>query len=137
MRSLSVVFLASLLGALTLVVLPGMDHSGGGLSVRPAEAAPRVNITARCDGNPEKVIVENNTRRRITVNRVGSIYRPYDFEPKSFNKTIRRGRQATFESGPRANQNVISRQYIFNSSVGSREGARVGTSVGRFGDRCN
>jgi hypothetical protein len=130
------VFLASLFGVLAIVFL-GPVSSEGGLSVRPAEAAARVVVTARCDGNPERVIVKNNTRRRITVRRVGSIYRPYDYEPKTFNKTIRRGRSAAFESGPRANRNVISKQYIFNSDVGSREGAKVATSIGRYADRCN
>jgi hypothetical protein len=96
-----------------------------------------VNVIAKCDGNPEKVMVQNNTRHRIKVKKVGSIYRPYDYEPKTFSKAIRRGGQATFESGPAANNNVISKQYIFNSDVGSREGARVATSVGRFVDRCN
>ena len=51
--------------------------------------------------------------------------------------TLRRGRTITFESGPAADHNVISKQYIFNSDVGSKEGARVATSIGRFGDRCN
>jgi hypothetical protein len=136
-RPVSLVLLASLVGVLTLVALLGPVSPERGLAVRPADAASRVNVIARCDGNPEKVIVKNNTRHRIKVKRVGSIYRPYDFEPKTFNKTIRRGRSATFESGPAANHNVISKQYIFNSDVGSREGARVATSIGRFRDRCN
>lgn len=137
MRPLSLVFLASLVGALTLVVLLGPVSPERALSVRPAEAASRVLVTARCDGNPERVIVRNNTRQRIEVRRVGSIYRPYDFEPISVNRTLRRGRAITFQSGPAANRNVLTKQYIFNSDVGSREGARVATSVGRFADRCN
>ena len=137
MRPLSLVFLASLVGALTLVVLLGPVSPERALSVRPAEAASRVVVTARCDGNPERVIVRNNTRQRIEVRRVGSIYRPYDFEPISVNRTLRRGRTITFQSGPAANRNVLTKQYIFNSDVGSREGARVSTSVGRFADRCN
>jgi hypothetical protein len=32
---------------------------------------------------------------------------------------------------------VLANQYVFNSDVGSKEGARVGTSIGRFADRCN
>jgi hypothetical protein len=129
--------LALLVGMITLVVLLGPVSSDGALSVRAAEAAPRVTVTARCDGNPERVIVSNNTRRRIEVRRVGSIYRPYDFEPITVNRTLRRGRSITFQSGPAANRNVLTKQYIFNSDVGSREGARVATSVGRFADRCN
>ena len=81
--------------------------------------------------------MRNNTRQRIEVRRVGSIYRPYDFEPIAVNRTLRRGRTITFQSGPAANRNVLTKQYIFNSDVGSREGARVSTSVGRFADRCN
>ena len=137
MRSLSLVFLASLLGAITLVVFLGTGASKAGLSVNLAEAASRVDVTARCDGNPERVIVKNNTRRRITVRRVGSIYRPYSFEPITVNRTLRPGRAITFQSGPAAKRNVLTKQYIFNSDVGSREGARVATSVGRFADRCN
>ena len=91
---------------------------------------------ARCDGNPERVIVTNNTSRRIEVRRVGSIYRPYDFEPITVNRTLGRGRSIAFQSGPAANRNVLTKQYVFNSDVGSREGARVATSVGRFVGRC-
>jgi hypothetical protein len=96
-----------------------------------------VTVTARCDGNPERVIVVNNTRQRIEVRTVGSIYRPRSNEPFHVDRTLRRGRAITFQSGPAANRNVLSRQYVFNSDVGSREGARVRTSVGRFADRCN
>ena len=104
--------------------------------MRPVEAAARVTVTARCDGNPERVIVENNTRRRIEVTRVGSIYQPRSNEPFRVDRTLRRGRSITFQSGPAASRNVLSRQYVFNSDVGSREGARVATSLGRFADRC-
>ena len=48
-----------------------------------------------------------------------------------------RGASVTFESGYDANHNVLTRQYIFNSDVGSKEGARVTTSIGRYVDRCN
>ena len=137
MRPLSLVLLASLVSVLTLVVLLGPVSSERGLAVRPADAASRVKVTARCDGNPEKVIVENNTRHRIKVKRVGSIYQPRSNEPFRVDRTLRRGRTITFESGPAANHNVLTHEYIFNSDVGSKEGARVATSVGRFADRCN
>ena len=137
MRQLSLVFLASLAGVLAVAVFLGPVSSEGGLAVRPAEAAARVNVTARCDGNPEKVIVENNTRHRIEVRRVTSIYQPRSNEPFRVDRTLRRGRSIAFESGPAANRNVLTRQYVFNSDVGTREGARVTTSVGRSADRCN
>jgi hypothetical protein len=42
-----------------------------------------------------------------------------------------------FSSGSAANRHSLTKQYIFNSEVGSRKGARVATFVGRFVDRCN
>jgi hypothetical protein len=131
------VFLASLVGVLTLGFFLGPVSSERGLAVSPAEAAARVTVTARCDGNPERVLVSNNTRHRIEVRRVTSIYQPRSNEPFHVDRTLRRGRTITFQSGPAANHNVLTRQYIFNSDVGSKEGARVATSIGRFADRCN
>ena len=95
--------------------------------MRPAEAA-RVNVTARCGGNPEKVIVENNTRHRIKVKTVGSIYRPRSNEPFHVGRTLRRGRTITFESGPAADRNVMTHQYVFNRTWAprwAREGAHI------------
>jgi hypothetical protein len=107
-----------------------------GISSAPAEAASRVGVTAKCDGNPEKVIVQNNTRHRIKIQKVGSIYQPRSNEPFRVDRTLRRGASVTFESGYDADHNVLTRQYIFNSDVGSKEGARVATSIGTFVDRC-
>ena len=135
MAMIAIAFLLASALALALTMVGSAQERG--ISSAPAEAASRVGVTAKCDGNPEKVIVKNNTRHRIKIKKVGSIYRPYDYEPKTFNKILRRGGTATFESGPAANHNVISKQYIFNSDVGSREGARVATSIGRYVDRCN
>jgi hypothetical protein len=135
MAMIAIAFLLASALALALTMVGSAKE--GGISSSPADAASRVGVTAKCDGNPEKVVVKNNTRHRIKIKKVGSIYRPYDYEPKTFNKILGRGKTVTFESGPAANHNVISRQYIFNSDVGSREGARVATSIGRYVDRCN
>ena len=135
MAMIAIAFLLASALALALTMVGSAQERG--ISSAPAEAASRVNVIARCDGNPEKVIVENNTRHRIKIKRVTSIYQPRSNEPFRVDRTLRRGRQVTFESGPAANHNVLTRQYVFNSDVGSREGARVATSIGRFGDRCN
>jgi hypothetical protein len=42
-----------------------------------------------------------------------------------------------FASSSAANSQVLTKQYIFNSAVGSREGTKVATWVGRFVDCCN
>ena len=136
MAMIAIAFLLASTLALALTMVGSAKESGIS-SVRAADAAARVGVTAKCDGNPEKVIVKNNTRHRIKIKKVGSIYRPYDYEPKTFNKILGRGQTATFESGPAANHSVLTKQYVFNSDVGSKEVARVATSIGRFGDRCN
>ncbi len=135
--SISIIAVGLLLAsAVALALMMFGPNSERGISARPAEAAANVHVTAKCDGNPEKVLVTNNTHHRIKIRNVGSIYRPYDFEPISVNQRLGGGRTITFESGPSAHGNVLTKQYIFNSDVGSREGARVSTSVGRFVDRC-
>ena len=135
--SMSMIALGLLLAsALALTLMISGSTSERGISVRPAEAASKVRVVARCDGNPEKVLVTNNTHHRIKIRTVGSVYRPYDFEPIRVSKGLGGGRTVTFQSGPSAHGNVLTKKYIFNSDVGSREGARVATSVGRFVDRC-
>lgn len=109
--------------------------SESGLSPRPAEAAG-VKVVVKCAGGPEITRVENNTSHRVTVRKVGSVYRPRSNEPFRVNVTLRRGRAVIFESGYDANRNTLTRQYIYNNDVGGKEGARVSTSVGRFVDRC-
>lgn len=106
-----------------------------GISPRPAEAAG-VNVTVSCKSNPEKMTVENNTNNRITVKKVGSIHQPRSNEPFRVNVGLGRGQSVTFESGYDADSRTLTRQYIYDNEVGSKEGARVRTSMGGFVDRC-
>ncbi len=132
-RTWSVVSIAVLAGLLVLALALTTDVRG--ISPRPAEAAG-VNVSVACKSNPEKTRVENNTNHRITVKKVGSIYRPYSEEPFRVNVRLGRGQSVTFESGEDANSRTLTRKYIYNNDAGSKEGARVRTSVGRFVDRC-
>ena len=66
----------------------------------------------------------------------GSVYQPRSNKPFRVGVKLGAGRSVTFESGYDANSRVLTRQYIYNNDVGSKEGARVSTSVGRFTDRC-
>jgi len=50
---------------------------------------------------------------------------------------VRHATSITFECGPDADRHVLTKQYIFNSDLGSKEGARVANSVGSLVDRCN
>jgi hypothetical protein len=134
-RPMSVLSVALLAGIFTLFAFFG-PVSERGISPQPADAASKVGVTVRCEGNPETTRVENNTNNRIKVRKVGSIYQPRSNEPFRVRVKLRPDQAVTFESGQRANQNVLTRQYIYNNDVGSREGAKVKTSVGRFIDKC-
>ena len=135
MRPMSLMLTGLFVGMISLATFfsPASEQ---GISVRSAEAASKVKVVVNCYSNPETARVTNNTNRRIKVKKVGSIYKPRSNEPFRVNRTLRRGKSITFQSGYDAKRNVLTRQYIYNHDVGSREGARVRTSVGRFSDRC-
>jgi hypothetical protein len=118
-----------------LLVGPASER---GLSPHPAEArTPALAVTVACKATPETTRVKNNRNRAITVKTVGSIYRPYSYEPFRVDRRLGGGRSITFESGSGANQNKLTGSYIYNNDVGSREGARIVTSTGaRYVDSC-
>jgi hypothetical protein len=121
-----------------LVVAIAGPTSERGLSPHPAQARPpALTVTVACKATPEVTRVENNRNRNIKIKKVGSIYQPRSNEPFTVNRTLRANKTIRFESGSDANQNVLTRQYIYDNDVGSREGARVTTPSGRrFIDRC-
>ena len=131
---------ALLIGAVMAALVLAMSGptSERGLSPRPAEAVtPALTVTVACKAVPEVTRVENNRNRKITIKKVGSIYQPRSNEPFTVNRTLRAGGAIRFECGYDADQNVLTRQYIYNNDVGSKEGARVTTASGaRFVDRC-
>ena len=100
-------------------------------------ATPAVAVSVGCDGNPETTRVRNNTNHSVKINTVGSIYKPRSNEPFHVSRNLGAGKASTFETGYAANSNTLTRQYIYNSDVGRKEGARVGTLAGTFVDHCN
>jgi hypothetical protein len=138
MRSLTFVSVGLIVGVLMLFTLLA-TVSTWGTSPRPADAATRfgVTVTVACSTNPETTVVRNNRNRPITIRSFGSIYQPRPNEPIIVNNRILRpDRSVRFESGNAADMNGLPRQFIYNNDVGTREGARVRTSVGTIGDRC-
>src|SRR5918999_1675261 len=65
----------------------------------------------------------NNANRFITIKTVGSIYRPYTYEPFVVNRKLRPNRTITFQSGSKAKGgNELTTAYIYNSDVvGTKE----------------
>jgi hypothetical protein len=81
--------------------------------------------------------VKNNRNKAITIRAVGSIYRPFGYEPVRVERKLGAGKTVAFESGAGADRNVLTGSFIYNNEVvGSREGARVRTSVGTSIDKC-
>ena len=108
-----------------------------GIGTGPAEAAPAVEVVVDCDSNPESTQVRNNTNRAFKIKTVGSIYHPHTYEPFVVNRSLEPNRTITFQSGSQAKgRNELTTSYIYNSDVGSKEGARVRTSVGTSIDKC-
>ena len=128
-----------LLLACSLALLLTMmgPSSDGGISPRTAGAAtPAVKVSVSCKSTPEVTKVENNRSKSVTIRTVGSVYQPYSYEPVRVNRKLGGGKTITFESGSGANTNKLTGNFIYNNDAGSKEGAKVSTSVGRFSDRC-
>ena len=136
MSTMMLVLLLACALALALTLFTPVSERG--VAPRPAMArTPALKVTVACKATPEKTRVENNRNRAITIKTVGSIYRPYSYEPFRVDRRLRAGRTVTFESGSGANTNKLTGSYIYNNDVGSKEGARVVTKSGtRFTDRC-
>jgi hypothetical protein len=135
-RRLSLVMAAGLMLVLMTFAAFGPVFEKG-IAPRLAEAAPAVQVNVNCTSNPETTAVTNNTNKPIKVKKVSSIYKPRPgVEPVPVNRTLKPDKSITFESGQKADSNILTKQYIYENDVGSREGARVFTSVGRFIDKC-
>lgn len=131
--TLSVAIFSALFVVFSAVFGPTLES---GLSPRSAEAAGVV-VSVKCSAGPETTRVANNTGHRITIKKVGSIYQPRSNEPFTVSRTLRSGQAVVFETGYGANHNTLTRQYIYNNDVGTKEGARVTTGSGnRLVDRC-
>ncbi len=135
MSTMALGLLLAILLALSLTMFAPTSELS--VSPRPADAAtPAVTVSVSCKSTPEVTRVKNNRSRSITISTVGSIYQPYSYEPVRVNRSLGGGRTITFESGSGANTNKLTGSYIYNNDVGSKEGAKVSTSVGGFSDRC-
>ncbi len=135
-RSVWAVCLAVIVGVILMFLALPPAAGVGPLSTSSAEAASAVQVRVNCTSSPEVTRVKNNTNRRIIVKRVGSIHEPRDNEPFRMRVKVRPGKAVAFTSGSGARGKVLTGQYIYDNDVGSREGARVATSVGRFVGRC-
>jgi hypothetical protein len=137
MRRTALLVISALTAALVLTMTSGLVPKQG-LSPQPAQARlPALTVTVTCKATPERTHVKNNRNRAITIKTVGSIYRPYSYEPFRVDRRLGGGKSVTFESGSGANRNKLAGSYIYNNDVGSKEGARIVRSSGaRFFDRC-
>ena len=119
-----------------LVLLVALSASvGASWPVRHAQAAA-ISIRLGCYSDPEVVTITNNRSERIFISTIGPIYRPQSNQPFAVDRRLNAGAIITFHSGPNATRNVLTRQFIFNNSVGAAEGVKVVTNVGAFIFRC-
>jgi hypothetical protein len=130
--------LVSALTAALALTMTAAPVSKQGLSPQPAQARlPALTVSVACKVTPERTHVKNNRNTAITIKTVGSIYRPYSYEPFRVDRRLGGGKSVSFESGSGANRNKLTGSYIYNNDVGSKEGARIVAGSGaRFVDRC-
>jgi hypothetical protein len=94
-----------------------------------------VGIKLTCYGNPERTAITNNTRHTITIQTVGSTYRPNVTEPFHVNRLLNPGATITYQSGRGATRHVLTRSFIFYNND-ERDGVKVRTSIGTFTKHC-
>jgi hypothetical protein len=137
MRRTALLVISALTAALALTMIAG-PVSKQTLAPQPAQARlPALTVSVACKATPERTHVKNNRNRAITIKTLGSIYRPYSYEPFRVERRLGGGKSVIFESGSGANHNKLTGSFIYNNDVGSKEGARVVRSSGaRFVDRC-
>jgi hypothetical protein len=114
---------------------PGTQAGAATAQTQPA-ATSGVSVSVNCYSNPERVTIRNNRNRAITITSVGSIYQPRSNEPFYVYKRLGSGRSITYTFGSGSGPNRLTGAYIFNNDVGSSEGARIRTPLGRITDRC-
>jgi hypothetical protein len=98
-------------------------------------AVPKVTIGLHCLSTPETTRVTHTTAATITVETVGSLYRPRSNEPFTVNTKLGAGKSITYQTGAPATSHVLTHHYIYGNTATS-EGARVATSVGTFTKKC-
>ncbi len=138
-RRVSPVIAGALISGVVVAFALLAPVSGKGVGPRLADAAaPAVEVRVDCTSNPEITAFKNNTDESFTVEKVGSMYKPRSDEPFVFDvkAELEPGVTGWVETGPKADAYVLTTKYIYNDHVGSREGARVATSVGNFAARC-
>ena len=138
MRILKLPMILAMTLALVVPAYRGPAAVGPARGVASA-AVPAITVYAAYYTNPELPRIKNNRTYYITVRAIGSIYQPRSNEPFYKYFKLGPGKTVTFESGYAAtagNHYTLTRQYIYNNSVGTREGAKVITSAGTFYDRC-
>jgi hypothetical protein len=100
---------------------PGSPQGRGhaGRSFRPDGVAQLLQL-------PERVTIRNRRSSKITIQSVGSTYRPYSSEPFYVGKVLKPGKSVTYTFGSGGNLTGLS---IFNNDASS-EGVRVRTNKG-------
>lgn len=98
-----------------------------------------ISIVIDCHGRPELTTIRNTSPTPITLQALGSLYKPYDgIEPFALNLTLAAGESVTFQTGPGASEpGKLYGRPIYNDDEATAEGVRLETSAGTFTRMCN
>lgn len=123
--TIPVALAAALLFGASTIVAPPPNVDG---------ATPALKGTVCCYSTKERTVIKNQSSRRVTLKSVGSIYKPYSSEPFAVSKALAPGKTVSYYKGSGASSSharTLTRQSIYNDSVGTSEGARVKTKAGK------
>jgi hypothetical protein len=90
-------------------------------------------VRLACDSDRrgvEYVTVSNHSPQAITIQSVGSLYKPRADEPFPRDDRLRPGGSITYEAGSGARRNTLTRESTIFRNTAREEGVQVQTSVG-------
>jgi hypothetical protein len=114
---------------LLAVVILAWSVPAGVAAAQEEELAVRL----ACDSDRrgvEYVTVSNHSSQAITIQSVGSLYKPRADEPFPRNDRLRPGGSITYEAGSGARSNTLTRESTIFRNTAREEGVQVQTSAG-------
>jgi uncharacterized protein YjbI with pentapeptide repeats len=118
------------------VVFPGKRELEERIEDETTKIALDVAVSVDCSTEPERTTVTNYTNGQIVLKKITSVHQPGTGEPVALDHTLEPGVSKTYESGPKAMENVLLHRAMYDNQAGRQEGAIVYTSVGRCYYRC-
>lgn len=124
--------IGSIAGLVTLIAAGSL---GGGYSL--AQTRGPITLTVDCYSTPERTTITNNTNIVLNLSNftLGSIFQPRVNEPFTLSGVLPIGESQTYETGPGATTNPLSKDEIYDDTAPT-EGVRLTLAGASFEVLC-